>query len=55
MTVIAAWIDGYSNAGVKIKTQAIKNELASLQKRYPEKNYQLIRRGGKWFLAEGEK
>jgi hypothetical protein len=55
MTVIAAWIDGYSNAGYKIKTESIKNELASLQKRYPEKNYELLRRGGKWFIVEGEK
>jgi hypothetical protein len=55
MTVIQLWIDGYSNAGSKIKTAGLKNQLVQFQKQYPEKNYQLVRRGGKWFIAEEEK
>ena len=54
MTVIHLWIDGYSNAGTKIKTSAIKNALVKFQEKYPEKNYQLVRRGGNWFIAEEE-
>ena len=55
MTIIAAWIDGISNPGSKIKTQGLKSCLAELQKKYPERNYELLRRGGKWFIVEGEK
>jgi hypothetical protein len=51
---IEAWIDGCSNPGSKIKTQGIKSLLAHLQKRYPARNYQLVRQGGLWFIAEGE-
>lgn len=52
MTIIF-WIDGYSNIGSKIKTASLKNQLVLLQKRYPEKNYHLVRANRRWFIAEG--
>ena len=55
MTVIQLWIDGYSNAGCKIKTDWLKRDLVKFQEKYPEKNYQLVRSDGKWFIAEEEK
>lgn len=51
---IERWIDGYSNCGTKVKTAAIKQELASLQARYPGKNYELTRENGLWYLSENE-
>jgi len=53
MTIVF-WIDGYSNAGSKIKTASLKNQLALLQERYPEKNYYLVRTNRRWFIAEGK-
>jgi hypothetical protein len=52
MTIVF-WIDGYSNSGSKIKTASLKNQLALLQARYPEKNYYLRRANRRWFIAEG--
>jgi hypothetical protein len=52
MTIVF-WIDGYSNSGSKIKTASLKNQLALLQARYPEKNYYLTRANRRWFIAEG--
>ena len=54
MVVIQFWIDGYSNSGTRIKTAAIKSALQQFQQKYPERNYQLVTREGKWFIAEGE-
>jgi hypothetical protein len=54
MVVIQFWIDGYSNAGSKIKTAQLKYRLTKFQEQYPERNYQLVTREGKWFIAEGE-
>jgi len=54
MTVIELWIGSYSNAGVKIKTDWLKRDLLWFQEKYPEKNYQLVRSSGKWFIAEGD-
>lgn len=51
---IERWIDGYSNCGTKVKTAAIKQELASLQARHPEKNYELTRENGLWYISENE-
>ena len=51
--MITAWIDGYSNCGTKIKTESIKVALARFQALYPERQYQLTRQGGLWFI-EGE-
>jgi hypothetical protein len=49
---IDLWIDGYSNAGTKVKTQAIKAHLLKLQTQEPEKGYELIRTKGLWYIAE---
>lgn len=49
---INLWINGYSNPGTKIKTQAIKTQLAKLQADEPEKGYELIRTNGLWYIAE---
>jgi hypothetical protein len=49
---IDLWIDGYSNAGTKVKTQAIKSHLLKLQTQEPEKGYELIRTNGLWYIAE---
>jgi hypothetical protein len=48
------WINGYSNCGTKIKTASLKAELKRLQENHPERNYQLVRQGRLWFIAEGE-
>jgi len=49
---IELWIDGYSNSGTKVKTQAIKGQLLKLQTQEPEKGYELIRTDGLWYIAE---
>jgi hypothetical protein len=51
---IEAWIDGCSNPGSKIRTEGVKSLLAQLQKRYPQRNYQLVRSRGLWYIAEVE-
>ena len=48
------WIDGYSNCGTRIKTAAIKSELQQLQQKYPERNYELQKSGGFWFIKRKE-
>ena len=48
-----AWIDGYSNAGAKVKLQSVKNELAKLQEKYPDKGYHLGRdEKGLWRIGQ---
>jgi len=37
------WIDGYSNCGVKIKTDWLKADLVKFQTKYPERGYELQR------------
>lgn len=49
---IELWINGYSNAGTKIRTQEIKKELARLQAQEPEKGYELVRTNRLWYIAE---
>ena len=51
---IDLWIDGYSNSGTKIRIEGIKNQLAHLQKKYPERGYELVRTKGLWYIAEME-
>ena len=51
--MIELWIDGCSNPGSKIKTQGLKSLLAGLQKRFPEREYELARRDGLWFISRG--
>lgn len=52
---IQFWIDGYANSGYKIKAAQLVYRLSQFQKQYPNRNYQLVRRDGKWFIAEEEK
>jgi hypothetical protein len=48
------WIDGYSNCGTRIKTAAIKSALQQFQQKYPERNYELQKSGGFWFIKRVE-
>lgn len=51
---IELWIDGYSNAGYKIKADTLKASLANFQRKYPERNYQLVRIEKLWYIKAGE-
>lgn len=55
MEGIELWIDGYSNCGVKIRTNALKASLIEFQNKYPERRYELKRVKGLWYISQGAK